>query len=443
VSSVPGVGTVFRCKIRLAPRAQQPFVVAQEVHGLSALVIEDNASVRLQLYRWLSAWGMSCDLAEDCAEAGELVRSNNYRVAVIDATLPDGNGLDLIAGLRDKNPHAAILFLVPFGDQRLTTLGLQAGATVSVDKPLRERFVHDALVSSLGLALDKKHAVDIQRQKKFSGRVLVAEDNAVNLRITIAQLARIGLQADVASNGLEAVTAINQFPYDVVLMDCHMPDMDGYQATQIVRERETALQESGSSTANRRIIIIAMTANAMAGDRERCLAAGMDDYVAKPVRLELLTEVLSRYLPSQEEIFLDAPAIHNEPAKEAITPTNLIEEQVLERMRREIGEDSVFSDVVNIFMSDTPSHVQQLEQAVQQNDQEETRRLAHKLKGSCHIIGARQLGQLCIDIEAALRDETPEKNLQYVRNIRMLLDDTLQQLQQCHQRVIAEPMPQS
>jgi CheY-like chemotaxis protein/HPt (histidine-containing phosphotransfer) domain-containing protein len=315
----------------------------------------------------------------------------------------------------------------------MTSQALAQGVNICVDKPLRQSFVHDALVTTIGGIYESQHRGLITKPRRFTGRVLVAEDNAVNQRITIAQLTRLGLQADVASNGIEALQAIGQFPYDLVLMDCQMPDMDGYQATREIRVRE---QAKGTD----HLHIVAMTANAMPGDRELCFVAGMDDYVAKPVRLELLIEVLSRYLPSHEEVESEDNHQDNEvlESQQSNSDENLIDSNVLERMRHEIGDDGIFVDVVNIFISENPAHISILETASAANDIEEIRRVAHKLKGSCHIIGAQRLGSYCMQLETLARKGSLVELSGIIEQMSLVSPETLQALEHAKNVVLQQ-----
>ena len=436
LSSVPGAGTVFRFEIHLTPLATQSLVSSIILHGKSVLVIDDNATVRTQLYRWLSTWGMACDLASNIAEAEQLLRTASapYRLVIVDATMPENDGLTMVRMVRQRDDYkkSNLLLLVPFGDQRIIAQALAAGATACVDKPLRQSFVHDAVVSAVGgeqaTHQKRRHSV----AQRFSGRVLVAEDNAVNQRITLAQLARLGLQADVASNGVEALQAISQFPYDLVLMDCQMPEKDGYQATRDLRAREQAEH-------NGHLIVVAMTANAMAGDREQCLAAGMDDYVAKPVRLEILVEVLARYLTSHEVIDGD-DSRQVRVLNDDDHISTLINPQVLLRMRNEIGEDSVFQDVVSIFVSESPGNIAHMHSAMVVGDVDEVRRLAHKLKGSCHIIGAQRLGDGCIEVEDIIRKGHLERLAVVISGMQQVVPGTIAALEQAVRAVLQQSL---
>lgn len=230
------------------------------------------------------------------------------------------------------------------------------------------------------------------------GRVLVVEDNAVNQRVAVRMLERLGLNADVAANGFEALTATEQVPYDLVLMDCQMPEMDGFEATATLRVRE-----AGQA---RHTVIAAMTANAMAGDRERCLAAGMDDYLSKPVERRALVALLARWLPDHH---IETPPKRSgtmiKPTASAAEPPALDPDGLRELMTllTEVGADAVV-DIFELYLDDAPEKVARIRALADSADHETLPRAAHALCGSSASIGARHLSELCRSLENAGSD---------------------------------------
>ncbi len=210
--------------------------------------------------------------------------------------------------------------------------------------------------------------------RPFAGRVLLAEDNRVNQQVALAILQRLGIGADLAANGREALHAARQDCYDLILMDCQMPEMDGFAATAEIRREE---RHSG-----RRTIIAALTANAMEGDRERCLAAGFDDYLSKPFSKEQLHELLARWLPP--------------------TPQNPIDNAILDDIRalQLEGEPDVLHEIITLFCDDAPQQLELMEKLLERNDGQTLALAAHRLKSSCAMIGAQRLNELCIRLEA-------------------------------------------
>ncbi len=397
VVSMPGAGSVFRFSVAFVPRTAQPSVISPLLHGRTVLVVDDNATCRTLLYRWLSAWGMDCHLAADTEAARTILAEVDIAVVVLDAGRQTHTTLDFARALTqaERTAGSGLVLLTPFGAQRLTNDALSAGFDVCVDKPLRQSAVHHALTTALGVTETRTQGRvnALSTRRHFGGRVLVAEDNAINQRLTAAQLARFGLHADIVANGSEALAALAQLPYDLVLMDCQMPEMDGYQATREIRAREVL---SGQP----HLPVVAMTANARAGDRALCLAAGMDDYIVKPVRLEVLQEVLGRFLPEIAELTsATAPA---EDAPGSAASEVAIDPRLLTRLREELDDDATFTDMIAIFLSEAPLHVQAVIDGAAR-DQGALRRAAHKLKGSSQIMGAQRLVQCCVHLEELAR----------------------------------------
>jgi len=226
---------------------------------------------------------------------------------------------------------------------------------------------------------------------KFSGRVLVAEDHAVNRVLAVAMLNSLGLEVDVATDGLEAVAAHAAASFDLILMDCQMPEMDGFEVTGEIRRREAAA--AGSS---RRVPIVALTANAMIGDRERCLAAGMDDYLSKPFEENELRSVLARWLKSTQSV----PSA-NAPAVDPLTPT--LDARRLEKIRK-ISGPGLLHEVITLFLADSPGLVRQVIDGLSREDLPGRRRAAHALKSSGANLGAVRLVKLCEEIELSARN---------------------------------------
>jgi CheY-like chemotaxis protein/HPt (histidine-containing phosphotransfer) domain-containing protein len=219
-------------------------------------------------------------------------------------------------------------------------------------------------------------------------RVLLAEDNTVNQKVALRQLTKLGFQVDAVANGLEAVKAIEREVYPIILMDCQMPEVDGYQATQTIR----AMQTASPFRWRYRPYIIAMTANALAGDREVCLASGMDDYVSKPVRIVELESALQRGLDSLQKSTSAPPA----PAANLA----LVDSGAIENLRslRMDGEPDPLAELVHLFINDTPDRVSQLQVALKNSSAQELEAAAHSLKGSAGNLGALTISDACLRI---------------------------------------------
>jgi signal transduction histidine kinase/CheY-like chemotaxis protein len=302
VDSTIGHGSTFWFTVQLQawPRPPQPATERHSLEGVRVLVIDDNATNRRILESQLTAWGVDITLADSGAEALEQLRTASARgtlpdLAIVDYHMPGMDGLDVVGAVAlDPALDALRLVMLTSAVTPRTDVGGRIAAYLA--KPARQSQLFDTLVTALrgtgGLPrLDPIQYVPVEAPQAPTGpRLLVAEDNAVNQRVATVMLAKLGYRVDVVENGAEAVEALHRAPYAAVLMDCQMPVMDGYEATRLIRQRESA---------DRHTPIIALTASAMASDQARCLAVGMDDYITKPIRMERLSEVLVRVLPQQ------------------------------------------------------------------------------------------------------------------------------------------------
>ena len=307
VESEPGKGRTFWFTARLQTRPEFVTLAAGSetaLKGLRALVVDDNATNRSILRHQLAAWGMHADEVEDGPSALERLRAGagrgeGYQLALVDHQMPGMDGMELTRAIK-ADPALASLPVV-----MLTSLGSRAeavswpeGISGWLTKPVRQSRLLDCVMNALGegarAPAPRHRGPDLKEvEVRFRHRILVAEDNVVNQKVAVRMLEKLGCRVDVAADGKEALEALRLVPYALVLMDCQMPEMDGYEATAAIRGAERV---TGSH-----IPIIAMTAHAMEGDREKCLEAGMDDYIAKPVSLEGLGKVLGRWLASTQQ----------------------------------------------------------------------------------------------------------------------------------------------
>lgn len=295
-AGIPGQGSTFHFTIQAQPARTpaRPELQAgvSDLRGRRMLIVDDNATSRRILMLQTEAWGMLPRASGSPAEALEWVRRGDpFDVAIVDRQMPEMDGLMLAAELR-KLRDAAALPLVMISSLGKGDAGDGGQFAAFLLKPVRPSQLYDTLVGILGRGEAKaaKPAVaapqfDGEMGKRSPLRILLVEDNIVNQKLALRLLERLGYRADVAANGVEAIRAVERQPYDLVFMDVQMPEMDGLEATR---------QICGRWARGERPRIVAMTANALAEDREACLAAGMDDYLAKPIRVEELVAALSR-----------------------------------------------------------------------------------------------------------------------------------------------------
>jgi CheY-like chemotaxis protein len=304
VESTPGAGSTFWFTVRLPKRPVPPTAVRAglaELRRLRVLGVDDNATNRALLAAQLGAWGMYVECVARGTRALESLRTARrdgrpYDLAILDHQMPEMDGITLGRAIK-ADPALASLQLV-----LLTSVSYRgsasdaerAGFSAFLVKPIRQSQLYDCIATVVGMATEPSSSRLITRhalreaEAQLCARVLVAEDNVVNQRVAVRMLEKFGCRVDVVTSGLEAVEAVGRIAYHCIFMDCQMPEMDGYEAAIAIRRREA---QTGTH-----VPIIAMTANAMEGDRDRCLAAGMDDYVAKPVQPRELHEMVERWV---------------------------------------------------------------------------------------------------------------------------------------------------
>jgi len=316
-----------------------------------------------------------------------------FKIVLLDMGMPEMDGLTLARKIK-SNPAFASTHLV-----MLTSLGhppserswKEAGIGAYLVKPVKQNRLLETLAQIIRmpetqiLTQPETKAVSVAapRKTKTTIRILLAEDNVVNQKVALRQLKKLGYAVDAVNNGLEAIKAMERQLYPVILMDCQMPELDGYKATERIRQMQT----SSLFRWPNRPYIIAMTANALAGDREACLASGMDDYVSKPVRIEDLEEALQRSLSSMDT--------HNNPNP---APNDaLIDFEAIENLRalRMEGEPDPLAELIELFLSDTPKRLEQINAALKNSAAHDLESAAHSLKGSASNLGATSLAAAC------------------------------------------------
>jgi two-component system sensor histidine kinase/response regulator len=283
-------------------------VVPDDIKGKRLLIVDDNATNRYVLREQLKSWGCRYGDVSSGIQALEELRlavdsKDPYEIAILDMEMPEIDGETVGKRIKqDADLKNTMLILMTSMGQRGDAKRLEKiGFAAYLTKPVKQSKLYDCLATVSGVqkeaamqqpvALVTRHSLSEDRKRKI--RILLAEDNMINQKVALNILKKLGYSADAVANGKEAVKALEMIPYDIVLMDCQMPEMDGYEATGEIRNPE-------SKVLNRNLTVIAMTANAMKGDREKCLAAGMDDYLSKPVKPNELSGILEKWIPKQD-----------------------------------------------------------------------------------------------------------------------------------------------
>lgn len=403
-----------------------------ELTGVRALIVDDNATNRTILYHYLRHWGLECETVDGAARALQLQEQaaredRPFQLALLDFNMPRMSGLELAHQIRARasETETKIIVLSSSPLERKPFDG--AGVSAFLTKPVRQSELHNRIVEAL---LDVPAAAPEPASEpiaKLRGAVvLVAEDNEINLTLARALLHRRGLKTEVARDGMQAVEMARAQRYAAILMDCQMPVIDGYEATRRIRATENG----------RRVPIIAMTAHSMAGDRERCLAAGMDDYMPKPIRNEHLDDVIQRWLPreafTQDEAAPaangDGSAGNGDGASTGNGDTALDHSTIMQLKDTLNGE--MRGRLLETFESQVDSCVEEIAVAMRRGDDDERRRLAHLLKGSSATIGAKRLREVCQRLERTGRSQDPILGEGELAQLRANADEARRELKQ-------------
>ena len=304
VHSTPGAGSTFSFTASFVAAESESVSQgpATELSRARALIVDDNTTNCEILERYLDACAMKHDTAKCGEEALEMLRAaatrgTPYDVALVDMKMPGMSGADLARHVRKEGALGRTQLILLTSMSSCDMASAQAmGFAAYLNKPVRRSELHWRIAGVLDGTLAPSRALPPPSNPAAPARVLLVEDNRVNQEVGKAMLRKLGCQVDVAEDGRAGLDAAFTKHYDIVMMDCQMPNMDGFEATAAIRSREAQLEVAGGPSAARRVPIIALTANAMKGDRERCLEAGMDDYLAKPFSKEQLETVLNRWL---------------------------------------------------------------------------------------------------------------------------------------------------
>lgn len=423
VESVFGKGSTFWFTLRLKKEPLVPVQAAPSAGGClrerRILIVDDNPTNREILTHYLSAWGVSHSSAKTGKEAITKLRQAtaqglSYELALFDKQMPDVDGLELAWQVK-QDPAIADIHLVmlsSIGDLDQTGQWLRAGIEAYLSKPVRQGELYSCLAEVLGSAKaipsalacrDERHA----NPKGLQGRVLVAEDNPVNQELVRLVLENLGCSVSVVKNGFEAVAAVThssldglENTYDLVLMDCHMPGMDGFEATTEIRR----WQHKGDS----HLPIIALTASAMEGDREKCLEAGMDGYLSKPFTNQQLAGVIEHWLSSAG--VKECRERTSEGLKKAssgrevrlkLASEGVLDRKALDRIRALQRKDmpDILTRVVTLYLDTSPKLLQRIQAAIAESDGTKLSSAAHSLKSCSVSLGAEALAAICRELE--------------------------------------------
>ena len=365
----------------------------------------------------MRSWGCRFDETIDGVPALEMLdqahkAGDPFRIALVDMQMPGMDGKTLGQKIKEdpRLRDTRLVMLTSVGSRGDSAELQRIGFTAYLTKPIKMSQLYDCLVTVLGVTQEEsgnhgqqiitRHTLREERKRRV--RILVAEDNVVNQKVALRILQKLGYRADAVANGQEAVTALETIPYDLVLMDVQMPDMNGFEATRRIRDPESRVLRHD-------IPIIAMTAHALKGDREKCLEAGMNDYLTKPVTALALNEILEKTLtagPSATLITPESDPRHAKPVHiqriQAIADGNLAFEQ----------------DLIETYLSQTEQHLKALESSVHESNEEELEHWAHTIKGSSANAGAKGMQEIAGRIEQVPAGEDPAQGPELLTELR-------------------------
>ncbi|MEP6572203.1 MAG: response regulator [Gemmatimonadota bacterium] len=403
VDSVAGEGCTFWFTVMLDTARTAARETPSPPRKLRVLIVDAGAATREAIVQQLAVLGHHAEALPDLHSTLERLKCGGdpFDLVLLDLMQPGMEGPKAVQALLSATAERppVIMPLIPFGDTALRADAQRFGLLSYLHKPVRFTQLQVALrsvASNVAPGAGLSGPAVPQAPARFSTRILVVEDNVVNQRVAVAILSRLGCRVDVAANGVEALEAIERIQYGIVFMDCHMPEMDGFTATGILREREDERARAGEDVGTyRRMPVIAMTASALSGDRERCLEAGMDEYITKPVTPAQLATLVERWGGgiSPQPVF-DIP--EKSPDTEAV-----VDQRTLASLRELGGPDDAgfLDELIDLFMTETPERIKNLQVAALAGDARAVAQVAHALKGGARVLGALQLGNLAQEME--------------------------------------------
>jgi len=404
----------FTLPLRLSSEPPNPPPV-QVLDGVRILIVDDNEVTRRVLREQVLAWKMCPDVCASGPEALKLLHQARtagaaYEIGLLDANMP-GMGGSVLAATIKSDPDLKLINLVmlnSLGHPEPPSALNQAEVFGSLAKPVRQSKLWNMLVAARAARSDESPTQFLTRAvlpsgtqasqlPKIPARVLVVDDSTTNQKVGRLMLQNLGCTVDVSADGNDALRKVATRTYDVVFMDCEMPGMDGYSATAEIRSLQNGHPD---------VPIIAMTAKAIQGDRERCLAAGMDDYVSKPVRIEDLQALLSRWAPN---CITHTSSGLASTAPVAVNPEGLALDPVMTERLRKLAmatDPAVLNDIYTAFLTTSVEYISAMRSAIQTGDAASLLSAAHALKGASANIGARLVTDVSVRLEELARSQS-------------------------------------
>jgi len=388
VESKLGVGSTFYFTVYLdkTEKKEESLDKPIKLKGLRALIIDDNPTNRFILYEILESWEIEPDSSGDPFDALRKIhesveKKKLYDILLVDVEMPEINGIELAKRIKgiEEYEKVPIIMLSSSESRELRKKAEELGISHYLIKPVSRSKLFNTIIESIS----KDKVIKISKPKKIKKidkklRILLAEDNPVNQRVAKTMLEKQGFQVTIANNGKEAIELVTSQDFDLVLMDVQMPEMDGLEATKKIRELGI------------KIPIIALTANAFEEDRKRCLEAGMDDYLSKPIKIEELLNVMSNFFETKTELKQE------EPQTQAKKGVQIDMKRAMDAVG---GDKELLNELMNMFYEDSKAKLLEIEKAVKNKDYEKVRELAHAIKGAAANIGLTEVYNICLELE--------------------------------------------
>jgi PAS domain S-box-containing protein len=406
VDSTEGDGSTFWFTLPAVPAEQAPAMpMPGRLGARHVLVVDDNATNREILEHHLAAFGMRCAMAADGFEALELLLQavqdgDPFDIALVDMKMPRMDGIELAAAVRseEKLRDMRLVLVTSLHSTDELARARAAGIDAYLSKPVKRQELFRTLAQTFGEVIPDVQAVNDRSQElRIHARVLLAEDNGVNQVVARNMLKALGCDHLIVKNGAEALAAVQAGGFDMVLMDCQMPVMDGFAATRAIRQWEAQREtDTGAST---RLPVVALTANALVGDAQTCLDSGMDDHLAKPYTRQQLRNILVRWLPPSLVECGGEAGDGASAAPRGDGRSTLLDQTALDNIRAIDEDGSVLDEVIQMFLDEIPLQLDALQAALADADLPALGATAHAMKSASLNVGAKALGELCRRLE--------------------------------------------
>jgi two-component system sensor histidine kinase/response regulator len=432
VESAPGLGSTFWFTGSFEKQPEQVVTKTEtagavSLEGARVLIVDDNATNRKILLHQTTSWGMIAAEAESGPQARESLQraatqGRPYDIAILDLMMPGMDGFQLAKEIKNDRAIAGVrlVLLTSYGKRGDGETARQSGISAYLNKPVRQKQLSQCLIETLSQppgsetltvshlitrhSLQEIKIMPLEQTALSAVSILIVEDSLVNQIVALGHLKNLGYQAKAVPNGLEALKVLETERFDIILMDCQMPEMDGFEATAAIRRREGA---------TRHTTIIAMTANALEGDRQKCLAAGMDDYLSKPFRSDTFRQMIEQWIkptngaaalreqsaPDASALPAQQPSAESKPVKS--DRNGAVDLSVLAAYReiQQPGKPDFVTELIDLFLKETSAQLVMLHESISGNDADELLRVAHLLKGSSGNIGAGRIASLAQALE--------------------------------------------